>query len=122
MGKSHILNSDNTFYTIKIGATHLNGGNREAAIYEHLQALGSQHVGCGHVRKLHEAFDPSGPDGKHYCLVHTPLAMIIDALQGTFPDTQYPPIILKALLNCLFKALDFLHSEAGVIHTGTPNL
>ncbi|OBT54642.1 hypothetical protein VE04_04943 [Pseudogymnoascus sp. 24MN13] len=40
--------SDNTFYTIKIGTKH-NGGRREAEIYEHIQALGSQHVGCKHL-------------------------------------------------------------------------
>ncbi|KFY58945.1 hypothetical protein V496_05902 [Pseudogymnoascus sp. VKM F-4515 (FW-2607)] len=109
--------SDNTYYTIKINAKHLNGGNREAAIYEHLKALGSQHIGVGHVRKLHEAFELSGPDGQHYCLVHPPMGISIDEYQETFPGAQYPNPILKPLLCCLFKALDLLHSEAGVIHS-----
>ncbi|KFZ18477.1 hypothetical protein V501_01203 [Pseudogymnoascus sp. VKM F-4519 (FW-2642)] len=105
--------SDNTFYTIKIGTKH-NGGRREAEIYEHIQTLGSQHLGCKHVRELHEAFELPGP---HYCLVHDPLAMSADEFQETFPDSQYPPIILKPLIRCLLMALDSLHSEAGVIHT-----
>jgi serine/threonine-protein kinase SRPK3 len=118
VGKSHIKNSDNTYYTIKIG-TKDNGGRREAEIYEHIKAIGSQHVGSKHVRKLHEAFELPGP---HYCLVHNPLAMSVDEFQETFPDAQYPNIILKPLISCLLMALDFLHSEAGVIHTGTSNL
>lgn len=87
-----------------------------------MEALGSQHIGVGHVRRLHEAFELSGPDGQHYCLVHPPMGISIDEYQETFPDAQYPNPILKPLLCCLFKALDLLHSEAGVIHTGTPNL
>jgi serine/threonine-protein kinase SRPK3 len=123
VGKTHILNSNNTFYTIKIGTKNLiGGGHREAAIYEHIQALDSEHVGRGHIRKLHEAFELSGPDGQHYCLVHPPLGMSIDEFQQTFPDGQYPPVILKPLIRCLLQALDFLHSEAGVIHTGRSNL
>lgn len=123
MEKSHILTTDDTFYSIKIGGSHLNDSkNREAAIYEHLQALDSQHVGCGFVRELHETFELSGTDGQHYCLVHHPLGISIDEYQQTFPNNKYPGIILKALLSCLFKALDFLHSEAGVIHTGMSNL
>ncbi|OBT85688.1 hypothetical protein VE02_05959 [Pseudogymnoascus sp. 03VT05] len=113
---SNSFTHDNTFYTIKIG-TKDNGGRREAEIYEHIQALDSEHLGRGHLRKLHEAFELSGPDGQHYCLVHPPLGMSIDEFQQTFPDGQYPNIILKPLLRYLLQALDFLHSEAGVIHT-----
>ncbi|KFY75980.1 hypothetical protein V498_09802 [Pseudogymnoascus sp. VKM F-4517 (FW-2822)] len=108
---------DNTYYTIKVNTKHLNGGNREAAIYEHVEALGSQHIGVEHVRKLHEAFELSSPDGQHYCLVHPPMGTSIDEYQETFPGAQYPNPILKPLLCCLFKALDLLHSEAGAIHS-----
>ncbi|KFY44067.1 hypothetical protein V494_01642 [Pseudogymnoascus sp. VKM F-4513 (FW-928)] len=107
---------DNTFYTIKIGTTH-NDGNREAATYKHLQPVALLHPGRRYVRKLHEAFELSGPNGQHSCLVHPPLEMNLDEFQQTFPNYQYPPILLKALLHCLFSALDFLHLGAGVIHT-----
>ncbi|OBT78090.1 hypothetical protein VF21_03118 [Pseudogymnoascus sp. 05NY08] len=79
--------SDNTFYTIKI-VTKDNGGRREAEIYEHIQAFDSEHLG----------------------------RMSIDEFQQTFPDGQYPNIILKPLLRYLLQTLDFLHLEAGVIH------
>jgi hypothetical protein len=113
------LHRDNSFHTIKIGTTHIRRTNCEAQVYNHLRALPSSHIDRNFIRTLHESFTLTGPDGSHHCLVHPPLGMNLSELQDTFPDKMYPDEILKGLLVCLLHALDFLHSEAGVIHTGT---
>lgn len=115
--------SSDSFYTLKIGISHPPGGrNREADIYTHLQTVSSQHEGRGYVRRLHEAFELEGPDGKHWCLVHPPLGVSVQEWQESFEGRRYPVGVLKGLVRSLLLALEFLHEEAGVIHTGTPPL
>jgi serine/threonine protein kinase len=40
-------------------------------------------------------------------------------LRNTLPDRRLPKILLQNILKTLFLALDFLHNEAKMIHTGT---
>lgn len=116
------VNSTDTFFTLKIGISHPTGHpNREADIYTHLQQSlpSSQHEGRAYVRTLHEAFELDGPDGKHWCLVHPPLGVSMREWQEMFPEKRYPVELLKVLVRSLLLALDCLHEEGGVIHTGT---
>ncbi|KFX99303.1 hypothetical protein V490_01849 [Pseudogymnoascus sp. VKM F-3557] len=109
-----------SFYTLKIGISHPTGHpNREADIYTHLQRTlpSSEHEGRAYVRRLHEAFELDGPDGKHWCLVHPPLGVSMREWQETFPGQAFPVEILRGLVRSLLLALDCLHEEGGVIHT-----
>jgi serine/threonine protein kinase len=40
-------------------------------------------------------------------------------LRNTLPDRRLPKILLQNILKTLLMALDFLHNEAKMIHTGT---
>ncbi|KAF2215355.1 hypothetical protein CERZMDRAFT_110054 [Cercospora zeae-maydis SCOH1-5] len=65
--------------------------HREPSVCRHISNVSSEHPGREHVRKLLDSFEIEGPHGKHICLGYEPLG------------------------NSL--ALDFLHTEAGIIHT-----
>jgi hypothetical protein len=103
---------------VKIGTTHVKRDNQEAKIYSHLSNIRTSHIGRENVRMLHEAFEMKGPDGHHHCVVHTPLGMNLSEFQDTFPDKRLQADLLKGLVIALLQALDFLHTQADVIHTG----
>ena len=103
---------------MKVGTTNTKHENQEARIYDRLGKIHTPHIGQKNVRVLHEAFKMEGPHGNHHCLVHTPLGMNLSEFQDTFQFKEFPEDLVKGLLIRLLQALDFLHTQAGVIHTG----
>ena len=89
--------------------------NRELKVYERLVKLGSTHPGTSYIRELIDHFELDGPHGRHTCLVQPPMHLTIHELQshGTLDEA-----LLRDILIRLLQALDFLHHEAHVIHTG----
>ena len=64
-------------------------------------------------------FEVTGSTGKkHQCLVHKPLGINLADLQDNYPSGKYTEELLRATLKHVFMALDFLHTEAQVIHAG----
>ncbi|KAF3492325.1 protein kinase domain-containing protein [Arthroderma uncinatum] len=90
---------------------------REGEILKYLTGFRSSHPGSSKFRKMLDAFETSGPTGEHPCLVHEPLITSLLHLQAIFVGHRLPESALKPLLRELLTALDFLHSEAHVIHT-----
>ena len=73
----------------------------------------SQHPGRTHVVTLMDSFEVSSAHGRHLCLVHGVL--------GRFPKVNSPGLpvpLVKAVAKQLLWALDFLHRECCVVHTG----
>jgi hypothetical protein len=70
------------------------------------------------LRKLHDSFKIQGLEGEHLCLVHEPLGVSAETFQNAMPAKQLPEALLKAVLEHLLQALDCLHSDAKMIHTG----
>lgn len=93
--------------------------SRELEVYEHLSKLGRSHVGNAYIRGLYDTFDISVPSGIHRCLVHPPMHMSINALRKQARSGKFSEPLLKQTLICLLQALDFLHSEANIVHSGT---
>jgi hypothetical protein len=60
-----------------------------------------------------------GPDGRHRCLVHAPLWESVLTFLHRNPVRRLPTPIVAFILKNLFLALDFLHAECEIIHTGT---
>ena len=94
--------------------------NREITIYQHIQTVKASHDGKSRIRPLLDAFELKGKYGNanHQCLVHPPLGMSLWQLMRLFPGCTFTEELLKATLINLFVALDYLHTEANIIHTG----
>ena len=67
---------------------------------------------------LLDSFEISGPHGRHHCLVHEPLGMSLYDLQMRARNRVFSKDVLRTSTRQLLAALDFLHTQAGIIHTG----
>lgn len=92
--------------------------NQEVRVLEHISRIKTQHPGRDLVRKMIENFELSGPSGTHQCIVYEPLLTSLLHFQATLDAKSLPEDLLKGALQQLLEALDYLHSEANVIHTG----
>ncbi|OJZ91405.1 hypothetical protein ASPFODRAFT_41845 [Aspergillus luchuensis CBS 106.47] len=90
--------------------------DREWRVYEHLTRVDSSHPGQSLIRELYDSFDLQGPGGTHRCLVLQPMTMTLLEMLRLNPRPFDLPL-LKMTVKRLLLALDFLHSEADVIHT-----
>lgn len=104
---------------MKICERESSSSRRELAAYEHLNSITSSSPGATLIRKFHDAFKIPGLDGEHLCLVHEPLGMSMETFRQLMPAKQLSEELLKAVLRHLLQALDYLHSEAQMVHTGT---
>ena len=94
---------------------------RGLKIYDRLSKLETTHSGQRYIRELYEAFEISGPYGNHQCLVQAPMHLsVLDMLKSR--REPFGLLLLKLTLLRLLEALDFLHGEAEIVHTGTPLL
>ncbi|RAL05403.1 putative protein kinase [Aspergillus ibericus CBS 121593] len=91
--------------------------NQEVRILRHLAAVKTDHPGRDLVRTMIDEFQVPGPGGSHQCIVYEPLLTSLLHLQATLNPKSLPEDLLKGALQQLLLALDFLHSEARVIHT-----
>lgn len=91
---------------------------RELHIYKHMDLEKSRHPGRNFIRKLLDHFYIQGPHGQHICLVHEPLGMSADLLVKLSPRQAMTLDDMKPGIRQLLVALDFLHSECHIIHTG----
>ena len=91
---------------------------REVEAYRHLNSLYTRHVGFTLVRTMLDSFEITGIEGRHQCLVHKPLGMSLKDLHKGCPSGRYPEDLLKPALIHILLALDFLHGQAKMVHTG----
>ncbi|EFR05182.1 CMGC/SRPK protein kinase [Nannizzia gypsea CBS 118893] len=89
--------------------------DREIKIYKHLTNINSAHPGQSLIRELYDSFDLQGPIGKHCCLVLQPMRMSLLEMMGLNSQSFDLPL-LKMTVKRLLSALDFLHTEAEIIH------
>lgn len=78
----------------------------------------SSHIGRRNIRKLLDSFDVKGPDGKHIVLVLEPVQMSLRDMKHEFlPDGFFEDLVRNGIIE-LLKALDFLHTQGELVHTG----
>ncbi|KAK2756125.1 hypothetical protein FQN54_005533 [Arachnomyces sp. PD_36] len=92
-------------------------GQRELDIYNHLNSITTANVGATLVRTALDDFEISAPTGKHLCLIHQPLGMRLADLKARASGRKLPEELLKLTLIHILHALDFLHTEAKIVHT-----
>ncbi|KAK4495633.1 hypothetical protein PRZ48_012901 [Zasmidium cellare] len=90
--------------------------HRELSVCQHINSVSSQHPGREYVRKLLDSFEIEGPHGKHICLVFEPLGNSLGQLH-LLADGALDTEIIRQAMRPILNALQFLHDEAGVIHT-----
>lgn len=112
---------ENKYQVLKVSTslpTHPTATDRELKIYEHLTKVNSSHPGQSLIRELYDSFDIQGPIGKHRCLVLQPMHMtLLEMMKLNTRPFNLP--LLKMTVKRLLLALDFLHTEAEIIHTGS---
>lgn len=76
-------------------------------------------MGAGNVRKLHESFEITGPHGKHIVLALQVSQMSIRDMDTVFmKGGGFDEEFVKGAIIELLEAIDFLHTEVQVVHTG----
>lgn len=84
----------------------------------HISRVNPQHKGWHFIRKLCDSFALQGTSGTHSCLVLEALREPLWLYRRRYVGGVIPPDILKILVQMILHALDYLHSECRVIHTG----
>lgn len=86
---------------------------------ERINAVRYSHLGLKCIRGLLNRFELSNKDGTYQqCLVHKPMSMTLGALRARCCNQRISEIMLQILAIRMLFALDFLHTEAKVIHGG----
>ncbi|PLN86365.1 kinase-like domain-containing protein [Aspergillus taichungensis] len=98
---SSASNRGHAYITLKIytASTTL---TREIEIYNHQKTIQSNHADSHRT---------------HTCLVHPPLGISLDQLTPLLPGQVMTSAMVRATMRNVLAALDFLHTEAQVIHT-----
>ena len=79
----------------------------------------SKHPGREYVRTLQDCFLVTGrASNRHRCVVHDVLSNNLLSLRYLSPARKSSEVYLKQILIHLLLALDFLHSECHIVHTG----
>ena len=111
---------DHRHVALKIG-THA-GLSGELPVLKHLKSMRTSHAGSLLVRDMLDEFDVTDRDRKYQAVVHSPLAITLRGFRKMFPDQALSLDLLRSVLRHVLLALDFLHTEARVIHTGERHL
>ena len=91
----------------------------EIDVYRHLSSVQSRHPGRHYLRDALDSFTIQGPHGEHQCIAHKPMLETAQELLRRNPSHRFTEDLLKVFLQCLLSALDYLHTNAHLIHTGT---
>ena len=103
--------------TLKIGTLEALEG--ELRVLRHFRTIKTNHPGSLLIRQMLDEFQVNSQNGIFHCFVHPPLAISLKAFRRLLPERSLPIGLLKGVLKHLLISLDFLHTEAKVIHTGT---
>ncbi|GFF55895.1 hypothetical protein IFM58399_10185 [Aspergillus lentulus] len=90
----------------------------ELKMYQRMERGSKSHPGRKAVRSLLDSFDVDGPDDEHRCLVHPPLWESVLTFLHRNPVHRLPQPVLTFVLQRMFLALDYQHTECQIIHTG----
>jgi serine/threonine-protein kinase SRPK3 len=93
--------------------------DHELNIYRRMAQSPKGHPGRDAVRTLLDTFYIDGPGDKHRCLVHPPLFESILTFSRRNPVERLPSEVIAFVLLRLFLALDYLHTECQIVHTGS---
>ncbi|KAJ4326722.1 hypothetical protein N0V84_002838 [Fusarium piperis] len=99
---------------------HTSRFHRELPLYKGMgpKLAMTENPGRKNIRQLLDSFEIDGPHGQHVALVFQPAQMSLRDMKLVFrKDGGFDEMFVKGAVEELLKALDFLHSEARVVHT-----
>ncbi|KAL4938853.1 hypothetical protein BDV06DRAFT_231493 [Aspergillus oleicola] len=106
------------YVTLKVFERNSAESQRESKTYHHLNSLSvGDHAGATLIRKALDSFQISTTEGDFQCLVHPPLGISLYDFRNHLRAKVLPEKMVKLTLVHLLLALDYLHTEAGIIHT-----
>ncbi len=87
--------------------------------FRHLHRQNPSHVGYSHIVHLTDSFYIDGPHGKHLCIV-TEMAIcnLLSLAEECFTGNRVPEYGAKLVMRDVLSALDYVHNECNIIHTG----
>lgn len=92
---------------------------KETEAYRHLNSLNVvNHAGAKVLRKALDSFQITTAEGSFGCLVHPPLGMSLHEFRTQLTGKVLSENIVKLTLMHLLLTLDYLHTEAGIVHAG----
>jgi serine/threonine-protein kinase SRPK3 len=108
------------YITLKVFRAGYADAADEVSAFLHLEWVkrSSTHPGSLLTRSTLKTFKIRGATNRHQCLVHEPLGITLTKLLKSCPSGKFPKAWLRLVLQQILLALDFIHSEAHVIHTG----
>lgn len=108
------------YVAVKILSTHATQVQgrlaNELDILERLTNSAKANSGCKHVATLLDKFTITDHHGPHLCLVFEALGAFNGSIY--FPGKGLPVTLVKDVARQLLLALDFLHRECQIVHTG----
>ena len=96
-------------------------GDKEVVFYCKINSAAARSTlpGRNSVRGLLDAFLlPGERDCKHVCLVHAPLWWDVEMVSSMRKPGAWPVDFVRAVIRSVLEALEFLHNECQVVHTG----
>ncbi|RAK72536.1 kinase-like protein [Aspergillus fijiensis CBS 313.89] len=106
------------YITLKVFERNSAEGQREVETYRHLNTLGTtDHAGAKLFRKALDSFQITSEEGNFGCLVHPTLGISLYDFRAQLRAKVLPESIVKLTLIHLLLALDYLHTDAGIVHT-----
>ncbi|KAK1763213.1 hypothetical protein QBC33DRAFT_623041 [Phialemonium atrogriseum] len=76
------------------------------------------HEGLAFIRMPIDELQLRRLEGTHSCLVYTPMRETLFQLQHRLRRQRLAPPLFKFFIYCLLEAVDYLHTNCGLIHTG----
>lgn len=108
--------SESKYVVLKVNVSGVER-NHEISVYDRINLVETNHLGKSFIRKLLGHFHIEGPHGRHICLVHQPFGPSLDQFLSFFPERVLSLEDLKPCLRQILGILDFLHTDAHIIHT-----
>ena len=115
------LSRAHQYVALKVYVSDHRQSRNEVKVFTHLKSLRTNHPGSELIRTVLDTFEVAKENSSHQCLIHKPLGLTLKELR-MLSLGRLPEEMLKAIVNYLLLALDYLHTEARVVHTGTSYL